>query len=103
MPVSRVEQRAGRTNLDTVSTLRTIEPSEIGADDGVRAAPTRFDCVFTHPLVADACAAFAENATLRIVCNHRREISLGVVVLLLSEPFFQAAPVKRHLLQFAFT
>ncbi len=103
MAVSCIEQRAGRTNLDAVSALRTIEPAEIRADDGVRAAPAGFDRVFAHPLVANARAAFAENAALRIVCDHRREISLGVVVFLFGETFFEAAPVERHLLEFTLT
>src|SRR5690242_909351 len=80
MAISRVEQRSGRTNLDAVAALRTIEPAHVSADDGVRAPAARFDRLFAHPLVAHARATFAENAALRIVRHHRREIALGVVV-----------------------
>src|SRR6185437_5152391 len=48
-------------------------------------------------------AALAENASLRIVRDHWREIALGVVVLFLGETFFEAAPVERHLLQLTLT
>src|SRR5689334_2699966 len=44
--ISRVEQRSGRTNLDAVAALRTIEPAHVSADDGVRAAAARFDRFF---------------------------------------------------------
>ena len=102
MAVSGVEQCSGRTNFDAVAALRTVEPAAVSSNDCIRAATTGFDGVFAHPLVADARATFAENATLRIVCDHRRKIFLGMVVFLLSEAFFETAPVERHLLQFTF-
>src|SRR5690349_23134066 len=86
--IRRVEQRSGRTNLDAVAALRTIEPAEIGSDNCVRAAAAGFDRFFAHPLVANARATLAQNAALRIVRDHRREIALGVIVLLLGEAFF---------------
>src|SRR5262249_961981 len=97
--ISRVEQCSRRANFDAVAALRAIKPAHVRADNGVCAAAAGFDRLFAHPLVANARAALAENAALRIVRHHRREIALGVVVLAFGEAFFEAAPVKRHLLQ----
>src|SRR5690349_3790686 len=57
--ISRVEQSSGRTDLDAVAALRTVEPPEIRADHGVRAASASLDRLFAHPLVTHARAAFA--------------------------------------------
>src|ERR1043166_8919160 len=65
--IRRVEQRSGRTNLDAVAALRTIEPAEIRSDHRVRATTTGLNRFFAHPLVTDARAAFAENAALRLL------------------------------------
>src|SRR6266850_5489569 len=102
MTIGSIQQGTGRTNLYAVATLGTVEPAAVGSDYGIRAAAAGFDRVFPHPFIADACAAFAEDATLRIVCHHRREVLLGIVIFLFSEPLFQAAPIKSHLLQFTF-
>ena len=102
MAVSTVEKCAGWTNFDAVTALRAVEPSEIRADHRMCATATCFDRVLAHPLVTHAGATFAKDATLRIVRNHRREISLGVIVFLFGESFFEPAPVERHLLEFAF-
>src|SRR5688500_9291272 len=98
--ICRVEQCAGWADLDAVATLRTVEPAKISADHSVRATATCFDRVLAHPFVANARTPFAENATLRIIRNHRREIFLGVVIFLFGEPFFETAPVEVHLLEF---
>ncbi len=102
MSIGCVEKRAGRTNFNTVSALRTIEPAEVCADNCVRPASSGFDRVFSHPFVANSSATFAEDAALRIVSDHRRKIFFGMVVLLFREPFFKAAPIESHLLEFAF-
>src|SRR5262245_32626469 len=103
MTICRVEQCSSRTDLDAVAALRTIEPAKICADHGVRTTPTRFDRLFAHPFIANTRATLAENAALRIVCNHRREIFLGVIVFLFREAFFESTPVERHFLEFALT
>jgi hypothetical protein len=72
MPIGSVEQRSRRANLDAVAALRTIQPATERADDGVRAAIAGFDRFFAHPFIADARTTFAENASLRIVGDHRR-------------------------------
>src|SRR6185503_13882778 len=77
-----------------------IEPTAVGADNRIGAASTRFDSIFAHPLIANAGAALAKNATLRIVGHHGRKISFGLIVLLFDEALFETTPVKRHLLQF---
>src|SRR5260370_34351714 len=101
MAISAVEQSPGRADFDAVAALRTIQPAAVSADDRIRAAIAGFDRVFAHPFVADARATLAEDAALRIVCDHRGEIFLGMVVFLFSEALFQIAPVERHLLQLA--
>ena len=103
MAIGSVEQRAGGTDFDAIATLRTVEPAAVSADDSAGAASSRFNRVLAHPFVADARAAFAENAALRIVSNDGREISFGIVILLFSETFFESTPVKGHLLQLTFT
>ncbi len=40
---------------------------------------------------------------MRIIGDHGREILFGPGVFLLNKPFFQIAPIKGQLLQFAFT
>src|SRR5262249_39110807 len=61
VPVGAVKQRSRRTNLDAIAALGTVKPAAERADDCISAAITRFNCFFTHPLVAHACAAFAKN------------------------------------------
>jgi hypothetical protein len=100
MTIGRVQQCTCRTNLNAVATLRTVKPAAVGSDYRIRTAAAGFDRVFAHPLIANASAAFAEDATLRIVRNHRRKVSLRIIVFLFSEPLFQAAPIESHLLQF---
>src|SRR5262245_43565796 len=102
MTISAVEQCAGRTNFNTVAALRAIEPAQISAHNRVRAATASSNGVFAHPLVAYASASLTKNAALRIVCDHRREISFSVVVLLFSKAFLEASPVEGHLLEFTF-
>ena len=65
------------------------------------AAIAGFDRVFAHPFVADARATLAQDAALRIVCDHRGKIFFRIVVFLFGKAFFQIAPVEGHLLQFA--
>src|SRR5437764_12189817 len=101
--ISPVEQRARRANFDAVAALRTIQPAAERADDRVGATIAGFDRFFTHPLVADARAALAQDATLRIVGDHGRKISFRFRVLRLDESFFQVAPMKSELLKLAFT
>ena len=67
----------------------------------MRAAPAGLDGVLAHPLVADARAAFAEDAALRVVGDDGREEFFGRVVLPLGEALFEIAPVEDHLLQLA--
>src|SRR5437764_8115284 len=100
--ISPVEQRARRANFDAVAALRTIQPAAERADDRVGATIAGFDRFFTHPLVADARAALAQDATLRIVGDHGRKISFRFRVLRLDESFFQVAPIKSQLLKLAF-
>src|SRR6267378_2399127 len=100
MTVCGIQQRACGTDLDAVATLGAVEPTEICANDRVSPASTCLDCFFPHPFIADSRAAFTEDASLRIVSDHRREVSLGVVVFLLGEPLFHAATVECQLLQF---
>src|SRR6476659_11399940 len=102
MTVGAIEQSTGGTNFDAVAALRTVEPAAIGSDHSSSAAATGFDRIFAHPFVANARAAFTENAALRIVCHHRREVSFGLVILFFGETLFQSTPIKGHLLQFAF-
>src|SRR5205085_8428722 len=101
MTIGRVEQRSGRADFDAVAALRAVEPAAVSSDDGICAAPASFNSILAHPLVADARAAFTQDAALRIVCHNRREILFGRRVLALRETLFQAAPIKRHLLQLA--
>src|SRR5262249_9564937 len=101
MPVCSVEQRSGGADFDTVATLRTVQPVAVRADDGARAAIAGFDRLLAHPFVADPGASLAENAALRIVRDHRRQIFFWVIILLLSETLFQIAPVESLLLQLA--
>ncbi len=101
MSVRRVEKRARRADLYAVAALRAVEPAAVGSDDRVRAPAPGLDGVLAHPLVADTRAALTENAALRIVGDHWREILLGRVVLLLGEALFEVAPVEDHLLQLA--
>src|SRR5436190_12988519 len=92
--IGAVEQRARRTNFDAVPALRTIQPTAESADYRIRAAIAGFDGFFAHPLVAHTRAALAENASLRIVSDHRRKILLRLGVLAFDEPLFQIAPIE---------
>ena len=83
MTVNAVKQRSGRADFDTVAALRTIQPTAVCADYGIDAAVAGLDGVLAHPFVTDACAAFAENAPLRVVGDYRREIFFGLGVLFL--------------------
>src|ERR1043166_2032074 len=98
MTISSVEQGSRRTDFDAVAALRTIQPAAECADDRVRAAIAGFDRFFTHPLVAHARASLAQDATLRIVGDHRRQISLGLRVLSFDESFFEVAPIEGEFL-----
>src|SRR6266566_2557408 len=101
MAISSVEQGPGRADFDAVAALRTIQPAAVCADDRVRATIAGFDRIFAHPFVTDACATLAQDAALRIVCDHRGKIFLRIVVFLFRKAFFQVAPVESQLLQFA--
>src|SRR5690348_1346217 len=101
MTVRPIEQRSRRTDFNAVAALGTIQPSAIGADDRIRTAIAGLDRLLTHPLVADTRATFAENAALRVVCDHRRKIFFRMIVFLFRESLFQVAPVKSLLLQLA--
>src|SRR5712692_8270386 len=101
MSISSVKQRSGRTDFDAVTALGTIQPTTVSADHRVRPTITGFDRVFTHPLIADARATFAQNAALRIVRDHGRQIFFGLRVFLFDKTFFKVAPVEGQLLQFA--
>ena len=72
MSIGCVEQRTGRTNLNTVSALRTIKPAEVGADYCVSSSSSGFDGFFSHPFVANPRASLAEDASLRIISDHWR-------------------------------
>src|SRR5437773_12497416 len=98
MPIGSVEQRSRRANLDAVSALRTIQPATESADDRVRSPIAGLDRFFTHPLVADARAALAENATLWIVGDHGGKICLRLRVLTFDEALFEVHPVKGQFL-----
>src|SRR4051794_27446677 len=102
MTISSVEQRSRRTNFDAVAALRTVQPASECADDRVGAAIAGFDCFFAHPLIAHARASFAQDATLRIVGDHWRQIALGLRVLSFDESLFKIAPIESQLLQLAF-
>src|SRR2546428_817650 len=97
--VGCVEQSAGWANFDAVATLRTVEPAAVGSNYRIGAASACFDSIFAHPFITDTRAALAENAALRIVGHHRREVFFRVVVFLFGEALFESTPVKRHLLQ----
>src|SRR2546421_10836010 len=101
--IGAVQQRSRRTDFNAVAALRAIQPAAKRADDCIGAAIAGFDCFFTHPLVADARAALAQDAPLRIVRDHRRQILLGLRVLTFDESFFKIAPIKSQLLQLALT
>src|ERR1043166_1608822 len=64
------------------------------------APPAGPDGALAHPLVADARAALAEYAALRVVGDDGRQEFFGRVVLALGEALFESAPVEDHLLQF---
>src|SRR5207249_7532760 len=102
MAISSIQQRPRGTNLDAVAALRTIQPVTISSDYSIRAAIARFDRLFAHPFVTDARATFTENATLRIVGDHRRKIFFRLRVLGLGKSFLEVAPIKRQLLELAF-
>src|SRR5438445_10345864 len=99
MTISSIQQSSRRANFNAIAALGTIQPATVSSDYSVRATIAGFDRVFAHPLVADARATLAENAALRIVSDHRRQVFLGLVVLLFREPLFEIAPIKRQLLQ----
>src|SRR2546423_1202525 len=101
MAIGRVKECARRADLYAVAALGAVEPTVVCADDRVRAAPARFNRVLAHPFVADARAAFTENAALRIVGDNRRQKFFGMIILPLAETFFQPTPIKDHLLQLA--
>ena len=102
MAVNSIEQRTGRANLDTVAALRTVEPTAVSADNCINTAIARLDCILAHPFVTDTRAAFAQNASLRIIGDDRRKILFGLGVLFLSKTFLNITPVKDDLLQFTF-
>src|SRR2546429_7224525 len=101
MTISSIKQGACRADLDAVAALRAIQPAAERADNRVRAAIAGFDRFFAHPFVADARATLAENATLRIVGDHRRKIFLSSRILAFNKALFQIAPIESQLLQFA--
>ena len=103
MLVDAVEQRSCRTNLDAVAALRAVQPSAVSTDNCIYAAVAGFDRILAHPLIADARAAFAENAALWIVSHHGRKIFFRLCVFLFGKPFFDITPIKNDLLKFAFT
>src|ERR1041384_3392286 len=102
MTISSVQQGSGRTDFDAVPALRTIQPAAERANHRVRAALAGLDRFFTHPFIADAGAPFAQDATRRIVGDHRRQILFGLRVLSLNESFFEIPPIKGEFLQLAF-
>src|SRR6185295_8974025 len=97
--VGAIKKSAGRTHFYAVATLRTVKPAAVRSNNRVRSASTGFDGILAHPFVADTSATLAENAALRIVGHHRRQVSLGLVILFLGEAFFESTPVKGQLLQ----
>src|SRR2546429_7181408 len=100
MTISSIKQGSCRADLYTVAALRTIQPAAERADNCVRATIARFDRFFAHPLVADTRATLAEDAALRIVGNHGREILLGLGILAFNESLFEIAPIESQLLKF---
>src|SRR5438067_2108061 len=101
MAISSIQQSSRRTNLNAVAALGAIQPTTVSSDDSVRTTIAGFDRIFAHPLVADARAAFAENAALRIVGDHRRKILFRLRVFAFDESFFEIAPIKCQFLQLA--
>src|SRR4051794_32536306 len=101
MTIGRVKQSSGRADFYAVAALRAVEPAAVSSNDSVRAAPACFNRIFAHPFVADARAAFAENAALRVVRHNRREIFFRLRVLALGKTLLKAAPIESHLLQLA--
>src|SRR5437016_12363530 len=102
MTISSIQQSSRRTNFNAIATLGAVQPAAISSDYRVRTAIAGLDCIFAHPLVADARAAFAQDATLRIVGDHRRQIFFRMVILLFREALFEIPPIESQLLQFAF-
>src|SRR5205807_2681194 len=100
MAIGSIQQGARRTNFDAVAALRAIQPAAERADDRIRAPITGFNRLLAHPFVADPRATLAENATLRIVCHHRRKISLCLRILFFDETFFEIPPIESKFLQF---
>src|SRR5436305_5507646 len=88
MTIGPVEKCPRRTNLDAVAALRTVQPAAVCTDDRVDSAISGFDGFFTHPLIADPCAAFAQDAALRIVSHDRRKKFLGLSVLAFGKALF---------------
>src|SRR5439155_25805929 len=101
MAIRTVQQGSCWTNLDAVAALGTIQPTTISSDHSVCAAIARFDGLLAHPFIAHSGATLAENATLRIVGDHRRKILLRLGILPFNEALFEIAPIERELLQFA--
>src|SRR5205807_9842185 len=101
MTISSIQQSSGRANFNTVAALGAIQPASVSSDYRVRATIAGFDRIFAHPLIADARAAFAENAALRIVGDHRRKILFRLRVLAFDDSLFEIAPIKCQLLQLA--
>src|SRR5262245_299735 len=100
--INAIQQRPCRTNLDAVTALRAIQPAAVGADNGIDTPVARLYRVLSHPLAANACAALAQNASLRIVSHDRREIFFRLSVFLLREALLDVAPIEDHFLQLTF-
>src|SRR6185503_8791613 len=99
--VHTVEQSSGRAYFYAVAALRTIQPAAIGPDHSARTTVSGLDGILSHPFAANACAAFAKNASLGIVCDDRREIFFRSFIFFLAKAFLYIAPIKDHFLEFA--
>src|SRR5678816_1201259 len=99
MTIDAVKQRPSWADLDAVAALRAIQPAAVRSYHGINAAVSCLDGVFAHPFVANTRAAFAENASLRIVRYDRRKIFLGLGVFLFCKSLFHITPVKDHFLE----
>ena len=79
--VRRVQQSPGRTNVDAVAAVGAFDPAAERTDQSGRAAIDRGDREFVHPFFADARAAFADYAALRVVVNEGRDLALEEILL----------------------
>src|SRR2546423_708636 len=102
MAICSIEQRAGRTNLNAVTALRTVQPAAVRSNDRACAAIAGLDRLLAHPFIAHARATLAKDAALRIVGDHRGKIFFRMIVLLLGEALFKVTPIESLLLQFTF-